>query len=70
MGSNFSQKALTSVACSITFMGSVSAQFDCQYKITSEISAHDDVDDVKHVIGVSNVTIGGLHYNPNNQHTT
>ena len=36
-------------------MSSVSAQFDCQCKITPEASAHstrDDVDDVKRVIDV------------------
>jgi hypothetical protein len=33
MGANFSQKALTNVAHSITYMSSVSAQFDQQCKV-------------------------------------
>ena len=39
MGANFTQTALTSIAHSITFMSSTSAQFDKQYGITDS-SAH------------------------------
>lgn len=54
MGSNFTQNALTSVARSITYMSSASAQFDKQCGITGS-SAHsirDDFDDVKKIVGV------------------
>ena len=54
MGANFTQNALTSIARSITFMSSTSAQFDKQCGIIDS-SAHairDDYDDVKQIVGV------------------
>ena len=55
MGANFSQKALTNVARSVTYMSSVTAQFDRQCGISPESTAHttrDDVGDVKRVVDI------------------
>ena len=55
MGSNFSQKAITNVARSVSFMEVVTNKFDQQCGIHAESSAHStrsDVDDVKKVVSI------------------
>ena len=55
MGANFSQQALTSAACSVTYVTSVATNFDKQSGITPESTTHhtrDDVCDVKRIIEV------------------
>lgn len=55
MGANFSQKALTSAARSVTYMSSAVTNFDQQCGITPESTAHhtkDDVYDVKRIMEV------------------
>lgn len=55
MGANFSQNALTNIARAITYMSSVSNQFDLQCGLIPESSAHttrEDIDDIKSVVAV------------------
>ena len=55
MGSNFSQKAITNVARSVSFMEVITNRFDQQCGIHPESSAHStrsDVNDVKKVVSI------------------
>ena len=55
MGANFSQKALTYAARSVTYISFIATNFDQQCGITRECTAHhtkDDVCDVKRVMEV------------------
>ena len=64
MGANFSQNALTNVARSITYMSSVSAQFDQQCGVvnSSMHTTREDFDDVKRVVHVvQREDLWGIH---------
>ena len=55
MGANFTEKATTHVARSITFLVNVSTKFDCQSGITPPATAHttkDDKKDVHHIVTI------------------